>query len=91
MPDPEATSRFPILVLRLRSKFSIVNAARKPWASWPNVSELLRRGRPTTDEIPTATKTPERVPGPARSLRSPGSKDALHTADKCRPDRRVRP
>jgi hypothetical protein len=22
----------------------------KPWISWPNVSELLRRGRPITDE-----------------------------------------
>jgi hypothetical protein len=22
---------------------TIVNAARKPWISWPNVSELLRR------------------------------------------------
>jgi hypothetical protein len=32
------------------TKFSIVNAARKPWISWLNVSELLRRGRPITDE-----------------------------------------
>jgi hypothetical protein len=22
----------------------------KPWISWPTVSELLRRGRPITDE-----------------------------------------
>jgi len=28
---------------------TIVNAARKPWISWPNVSELLTR-RPITDE-----------------------------------------